>query len=248
MTPSETGRIAARDGDARGALAEWAARSFPNTFPLTDPHEIVVPTPRHVTSWRELTLPELQDAIVLILRRRAALVRDGFYVHVFVNDGVAAGASLAHAHAQLVVLAASEQTTRLTHGVRTDAPDGCVLCAQLDGPLLIERGLHHSLLAHPVPRMAGGLLITANSHDWTINDEHPAELAALLHRALQAADPGDLNIWLVADESRQAHWYMEIQPRTANLAGVELALGLNVSAAEPADTATTLRERLAQSR
>ncbi|MCW2956855.1 MAG: galT [Thermoleophilia bacterium] len=246
-TPSETGRLAPREGEPATVAAGWSARSFPNLYPLTAPHEVLVPTPRHVTSWRALTLPELRGALGLLLQRRSALLAPGRYVHTFANDGVRAGASISHTHAQLVVLDETERTRRLAWGTRRGSPGGCSLCALLDGDMVVERGLHHALVAHPVPRLGGALLLVPTTHELEPDTAHLAELAALLHRALQAVVEGDLNLWLVADEERAAHWYLEIQPRTANLAGVELALGMNVSAADPQASAVRLRERLAQS-
>lgn len=243
-TPPQTGSIAARDHV--DDIADWSARSFPNLFPLTDPHEVLVPTPRHATSWRDLTLPELQAGLELLLERHAALQADGCYVHTFVNDGTAAGASLPHVHAQLVVVPDAGHAERLTAGVLAG---DCALCALLEdhaSPLMVERGNYYSIVAHPVPRMGGGLLLIPNTHDDVVGNEPAPELAALLHRALRALpDDTAMNFWLVANRRRGAHWYLELQPRTANLAGVELALGLSVIAQDPIDVAEQARERLA---
>jgi UDPglucose--hexose-1-phosphate uridylyltransferase len=250
-TPPETGRVDARthvDEDPE-VDSTWSARAFPNLFPLTEPHEVLVPSPRHVTAWRELTLPELEAGLELLLRRRASMLAPGRYVHAFVNDGLEAGASLPHVHAQLVSVPAGGHAERLTHGVR--GIDGrCALCDLVgdhDSPYLVERGLHYAIVAHPLPRIGGALLVAPIEHDDDISDEPPSELAALLHRALQAvAQDTSLNMWVVADEAAKAHWYLELQPRGAYLAGVELALGLNVVAKDPLATAADARERLAQ--
>lgn len=250
-TPPETGRVDARAHVLEDAAIEstWSARSFPNLFPLTDPHEVLVPSPRHVTAWRELTLPELEAGLELLLQRRSAMLAPDRYVHAFVNDGTEAGASLPHVHAQLVSVPAGGHAERLTWGVR-GGEGGCALCDLVgdhDSPYLVERGNHYAIVAHPMPRIAGSLLVTPVLHDDEISDEAPSELAALLHRALQAVrDDASLNMWIVADEAAQAHWYLELQPRTAFLAGVELALGLSVIARDPLDTAADARERLAQ--
>ncbi len=240
-TPAETGRIDGENGS-------WAARAFPNLFPLTDPHEVLVPSPRHVTAWKQLELPELEAGLELLLQRRSALQQPGRYVHAFVNDGVEAGASLAHVHAQLVSVPAEQHAARLTHGVR--GIDGrCALCTILaddDSPLVVEIGSGYAILAHPLPRIAGALLVCPIDHDTNVNDEVPADLAIRVHRALMALpDDAAMNCWLVADEANDAHWYLELQPRTANLASVELALGLSVVARDPLDVATEARARLA---
>ncbi|MBC7461623.1 MAG: hypothetical protein H7287_09710 [Thermoleophilia bacterium] len=236
-TPHETGR--------REARGSWIARAFPNLYPLTDPHEVLVPTPRHVTSWRDLTLQELTAGLELLLERRAAPQAPGRYVHVFVNDGVAAGASLEHAHAQLVVVdhEYGARLTRLLHG------DGCALCALTashEAGLEITRSEGLVVLAHPAPRLAGGLIITPARHEPEPEpgSSSAASLATSLAAALRATDPAtDINLWLAAD-GVDTHWYLEVQPRSANLAGVELALGIHVCAADPAATAAAGRARL----
>lgn len=241
-TPAETGRRERRDSTPTDA--PWSARSFPNRWPLTEPHEVVVPTPEHVTRWRELSLPQLQDAVSLLLERRTRLQRDGGYVHAFVNDGPRAGASISHVHAQLVVLARGAHTDQLVAGV---GPAACGMCGLLDDDtLLVERGRHHALIAHPAPRLAGGLLIAPLEHQLAPDQAHLAELSELMRRAWLAIDPAvDANLWLVGDEEREAHWHVELQPRSAYMAGVELATGLSVSAADPRETAASARERLA---
>ncbi|MCW2973123.1 MAG: UDP-glucose--hexose-phosphateuridylyltransferase [Thermoleophilia bacterium] len=235
-TPHETGRRSVGD--------DWTARSFPNLYPLTDPHEVLVPTPRHVTSWRDLTPEELASGISLLLERRAALEAEGRYVHAFVNDGTAAGASLAHAHAQLVVVdhEYGARLTRLLHGA------GCALCtltSSHEAGLEIERLGGLVVLAHPSPRLAGGLIITPARHEAEPAVEGARSLAHAVSAALRATDPlTDVNLWLAADGT-DTHWYLEVQPRSANLAGVELALGIHVCAADPAATAAEGRARLA---
>lgn len=249
-TPPETGRVEARHADAGlpGAVdSSWSARSFPNRFPLTDRHEVLVPSPRHVTSWRELVLPELHAALELLVRRRASLREPGRYVHAFVNDGSAAGASMSHVHAQLVSVPDGEHARRLTAGLQGA---DCALCAVLRDPeaaWVVERGRHCAIVAHPVPRIAGALLVVPLEHEARIAEPPVEEFAAFVHRALQAVD-GDaaLNMWFVADEEHDAHWYLEVQPRTAGIAGVELALGISVVGRDPQEVAVEARERLAQ--
>ena len=242
-TPAETGRRPRRD--TTPTSADWSARAFPNRFPLTEPHEVVVPSPEHVRRWRDLDIVQLRDGLSLLLERRRALQREDAYVHAFINDGARAGASISHVHAQLAVLDRGANTDSLIAGV-TSAGD-CATCALLqDEDLVVQRGNHHTLLAHPAPRLGGGLLLVPNEHRSALDETRIVEFVELLHRAWQAVDT-DLhtNAWLVADEARGAHWYAELQPRSSNLAGVELATGIAVSAADPRETASSARERLA---
>lgn len=245
QTPSALDHVERRAHLDDEVAGDWSARTFANRFPLTRGHEVLVPTPRHAVRWSDLTLPELSAGLELLLRRGRLLRASDSYVHAFINDGVAAGASMPHVHAQLVPMPRSEPVEHLTRGVRDDA---CWLCAVADGAheeLLVEQGPHVQLLAHPMPRLGGGLLIAPRTHDVDVATSMVEEVAALLHRALQVTkDAPGCNAWLVVDPTVAAHWYLEVQPRSTNLAGVELALGVTVVSRSAADTACDARERL----
>jgi diadenosine tetraphosphate (Ap4A) HIT family hydrolase len=89
--------------DARITWENEAARAFPDAFPVTEGHTLVVPK-RHVAS-----LFDLPDEEQAALWRLVALVRsklvselhpDGF--NVGVNDGPAAGQTVLHAHVHVI--------------------------------------------------------------------------------------------------------------------------------------------------
>lgn len=71
--------------------------------PVSRGHTLVIPK-RHCTSFFELTEEEASACYALLRNERVALVRecrpDGF--NVGVNDGAAAGQSVAHAHVHLI--------------------------------------------------------------------------------------------------------------------------------------------------
>lgn len=221
------------------------ARAFPNLFPLTEQHEVLVPTRRHATSWRQLSLPELEAGLALLVQRWRALQHPARYVHAFVNDGAAAGASLEHVHAQLVSVPADQHAASLMHGVQGATCALCALVGRDRSALVVESDERYAILAHPLPRIAGALLVTPVQHDHEVDEHAATELATRVHRALVAL-PADcaFNMWLVADAAAPMHWYLELQPRTAHLAGVELALGLHVVARDPELAAKEARARL----
>ena len=96
---SETGLASSVD-----PLAESRRTAEPDLFgsqPAEGSHEVIVATPRHETSLAGLGADEL--AVLLdTWRERMRVVGDGAsYVHLIVNEGPLAGASLEHTHAQL---------------------------------------------------------------------------------------------------------------------------------------------------
>ncbi|MBU5612939.1 HIT family protein [Geomonas azotofigens] len=79
------------------------ARAFPDGFPVTLGHTLVVPK-RHVASFFETTPEEQAALFYLVGRVRELLLErhapDGF--NIGVNDGVAAGQTVPHLHVHLI--------------------------------------------------------------------------------------------------------------------------------------------------
>lgn len=241
-TPRETDRINDDDG-------AWRARAFPNLYPLARTHEVLVPTRRHATSLRELSSEELRVAIELWVQRIAALqcgLAEQEHLHLFVNDGANAGASLEHTHAQIAVV----PRTRYIEEVLGRCTDrgSCSVCAleQIDPELVISSTDQLVVVAASAPRMADTLLLAPRDHAAPLHASD--ELAAGLETMLQALPEHDFNLLLVHESSRNAHWYLECVPRWGQLAGLELGTGLSVSIADPLESAARARARLAARR
>ena len=99
--PDIGGDDGAREADplaaGRGEVDLFSAR------PATGAHEVIVNGPQPVSSLRELPVEQLETAMGVWADRIAAH-DDARYVHVIVNEGREAGASLPHTHAQLYAL------------------------------------------------------------------------------------------------------------------------------------------------
>ena len=77
-----------------------ATRSSSRRRPPPGAHEVIVHAPEHVSSMSDLSAE--QPALAMEgWRERARALGDSAYVHMMVNEGQAAGASLEHTHAQL---------------------------------------------------------------------------------------------------------------------------------------------------
>jgi UDPglucose--hexose-1-phosphate uridylyltransferase len=83
-----------------------SGRGEPSLFatrPAVGGHEVIVNAPQPVTSITDLEVTQLEEAMDVWRERMRA--HDGAsYVHVIVNEGREAGASLPHTHAQLYAL------------------------------------------------------------------------------------------------------------------------------------------------
>ena len=92
---SDTPPEIARAGDP------WRVRVFPNKYPPIDGAEVIVETPRHEESFAGV---EHAEDVVRAYADRYRAHADAAYVSVFKNEGPRAGASIPHAHSQVVPL------------------------------------------------------------------------------------------------------------------------------------------------
>jgi len=80
-----------------------AAAAFPDAFPVSQGHTLVVPR-RHVASIYTLDAAEQADLWHLVVQIREQLARDlrpnGF--NIGVNDGASAGQTIEHAHVHVI--------------------------------------------------------------------------------------------------------------------------------------------------
>jgi UDPglucose--hexose-1-phosphate uridylyltransferase len=206
----------------------WIVRVVPNLYRALERQEVVVHSPRHVRSFAELEEREL-DLVAEAWRRRRAAFPAG-YAHALVNEGRDAGASLAHSHSQLVWFreippAVTAERGELDAGEIVLERDGLVLgcppASRLPYETVIaplepeEDGLRSELLG-PALRLL-------------------AEAVRRL-RGLEGAVPW--NAWL----HNGRRWHIEVVPRLAVLAGLELGAGIYVNSLPPEQAAAALRE------
>ena len=196
----------------------------------------------------ELTAGELELVAEAWRRRARAAGEEGFpYVHAFVNEGHAAGASLPHSHSQLVWLREPPPTVLAESG-----GTGCRLCALLaaeraDGARLVAERGGIAALCPAAGRGPYELLIAPLAHT---GDGFGAPLGGVLGfvadlvTALQALE-GHVawNAWLHLG----SHWHMELVPRITTFAGVELGAGIHVLTIAPEEAAAALRAGLRES-
>jgi UDPglucose--hexose-1-phosphate uridylyltransferase len=229
-TPPETYRVPTSGSEPQGG---WLVRVVPNLYPAFERQEVVVSSPRHVRSFAELTREETDSVAQAWSARAAAARAEGFpYLHALLNEGRDAGASLPHAHTQLVWLREPPPAVTAERGL------------SLDGDVVLERnGL--VLLCPRVSRLQYELLI-APAEPETSPFESPLlpealDLLAEAVRRLHAVEgPAPLNAWL----HDTSHWHVEMLPRLSVLAGIELGAGIYVNALAPEEAAERLRSAI----
>ena len=219
-TPPETLRLP-QDGD-------WTVRVVPNLYRALERQEVVVHTPRHVRSFAELEEHEI-DLVAEAWRRRREAVPDG-YAHAFVNEGRDAGASLTHSHSQVAWLKETPPAVAAESG---EVGVGEVVLERNGLALDCPPGsrLPYELMIAPLDEEADGF-----RSEFLASALHLLAEAIRRLRRLEGAVPW--NAWL----HNGRRWHIEVVPRLAILAGLELGAGIYVNSLPPEQAAAALRD------
>ena len=283
-TPPET--FALRPGDSPPNTPGWLVRVVPNKYPLlrddgsgepVDPleagrgdpelfssapaigsHEVIVHSPEHVSSIGDLSPDQLSLAMSVWKARAAAFSDAGSsYAHIMVNEGLPAGASLEHTHAQayglgfVPTVVARERERFKAHNTRTMG--GCLLCDLLQEEIrrrerVVAVDDESVLLAPFASRGPYELQLVPRRHEPHFATPEP-DVANMLHRSftlLRRALGGlpPLNLWVrTAPRGAETfHWHLDVVPRLTQLAGFELGTGVNVNIVAPERAAAELRD------
>jgi UDPglucose--hexose-1-phosphate uridylyltransferase len=265
----------------------WRVRAFQNRFSVLSPqgevvrsgdglhdarsgvglHEVICEARRHDEDLKDLAADQMAAVVRCWQERYRAFHADAriAFVSLFKNQGLAAGASLEHAHSQLVGLPLEpEQQQRRAESFRRawSEAGACLLCRML----ALEEA-HGERVVHRTPGFTSFVPWAALSpfHLWlfprrhrssfaSVPDAERDDFAAHLHHLLgrvDAAVPGaDFNLVLQSsapvgpapgDEPPHLHWYLSIVPRVNRAAGLELGTAMYVNTALPEASAQALR-------
>jgi UDPglucose--hexose-1-phosphate uridylyltransferase len=213
----------------------------------TGSHEVIVHSPAHVASMTALDADQFRHAVEG-WRQRAAAHAGAAYVHLMVNEGHAAGASLEHSHAQLYALdsvpgaVAREREHFTAHNSRTMG--GCLLCDLLAEEVrrrerVVAVDDNAVLLAPFASRGPYELQLVPRGHEPSFAASDPQALE-LLRTGLQKLSaklggPPPLNLWVRTAPRGAAHfhWHVDVVPRLTRLAGFELGTGQYVNIVPP---------------
>jgi UDPglucose--hexose-1-phosphate uridylyltransferase len=264
----------------------WLVRCIPNLFPAFAPpqeqidqtqviksdnfglavghHEVLVESPRHDEDPADAELPQLVHVINAYIDRVCELSAKPYvrYVSIFRNHGLEAGASLSHAHSQIIAtpfvpkivdkeIAASKSFWN-QHGK-------CIFCD------IIEQESKSPRLVFDHPRFVV-LAPYASVHPlefWILPKKHEANLlnltrtetkafAETLKASLKALkdlvnDP-PYNYGFHLSTNKEAencyHWHLEVYPSLSIWAGFEKSTGTYINTVTPETAAAELRKTI----
>ena len=227
--------------------------------PARDAHEVIVHAPEHVTSLADLGEERFAGAVAAWRERMRAHVASAAFLHLIVNEGRDAGASLPHSHAQLYSLGfvpadvARERERAGAYNQRTMGghllSDVAVeeirrserLVAVDDEALLICPWASRSPLEmRVVPRRPAPSFEADGDVGTGMIRTAIAALAAVFDR------PPQLNLWVRTAPRgvEEFCWHVDVLPRLTVRAGFELGTGVDVNVYPPERAAADLRDAL----
>ena len=249
LSPGEAGDTADPLSSGRGEPDLFASQ------PALGAHEVIVNAPDPVSSLAELE-PEQVEAAMSVWRGRMREHSDAAYVHVIVNEGKEAGASLPHTHAQLYALpfvpaAVARERERFT--AYSDRTQGRNLLEDLlqeevrrrdrivaiddEAVALCPFGSRVPFHLQIVPRRPAPRF----SDDGPLGGRLLHDTLSRLGAALGTLPP--LNMWVrtAPRDAERFCWRIEILPRLSQLAGLEIGTGVHLNVLAPEDAAERLR-------
>jgi UDPglucose--hexose-1-phosphate uridylyltransferase len=241
-----------------------SAESLFTRAPAFGAHEVIIDTPRHVTTVGDLTDHELADSLAAVRARLLAMRGQESFRHalVFKNVGRAAGATREHLHSQLMAgnlvppLVAEE-----LRGARRffDEFGQCVFCRMIED----ERNLAVRIVCESAAFVALCPFASRFAYEmWVLPKKHAphfdsienddlADLAKLARSAIAKIEslsrPPAYNLVIHTspfDSSAMEHyhWHMEVFPRLTIAAGYEWGSGCAVNPVSPEAAAGALRD------
>jgi UDPglucose--hexose-1-phosphate uridylyltransferase len=262
----------------------WLVRTVPNKFPVLisdgilqkegmgiydqmsgiGAHEVLIETPDHDKSLTELTGEEMQEVIHQYQGRFHQLSKDNRfkYVVIFKNFGSSAGATVEHAHSQIIALPMVPKTVleELKGAEHYHQYRGrCVFCDIIsqeyqDKERIVVENTSFLAFCPYAPRYAFETWIIPKGHgaDFDNADEstrlHLAQLLQdVLKRIKKALRNPSYNYYLHTSPIGYSnlacyHWHIEIIPKLTRSVGFEWGTGLHIVPTLPQDAARFLRE------
>ena len=276
MTPPE---ILRREG-----AGGWSMRVVPNRFPAlrvekqlareghglydsmagVGAHEVIIETREHARTLSQLKRSELEELLRVWQERMVDLSRDLRLraIFIFKNSGVPAGATLSHAHSQLVALPVvppelqAELDGSRAHYQRKER---CIFCDVLAQELADEARLvfeNDGMVAFCpwAARSPFETWIMPRSHGSSFESGSAQELRdladalfAMLRKMDRALEKPAFNLYLHTLPLREPrndwyHWHLELKPVLTLQAGFEWASGCFINPTPPEEAAAFLRQ------
>lgn len=281
-TPSEIDALRP-DGSSRNTPG-WTVRAVPNKYPAlriegelnreglgvydkmngVGAHEVIIETPYHHEDLVDLDEHRIDEVLRVCQSRINDLMNDERfrYVLLFKNQGERAGASLEHAHMQLIATpVVPKRVLEELEGARYyyNHRERCIFCDIIrqelsDGDRLVDQTPRFVALSPYAGCFPFEVWIMPKQHQAafrSVTDALRFEFATLLKRVLMRhklalGDPPFNYMFHSSpfglEKNPEYHWHLEIIPRLTSIAGFEWGSGFYINPTAPEESASILRD------
>jgi UDPglucose--hexose-1-phosphate uridylyltransferase len=272
----------AQDPQQGERLKDWLVRAIPNLYPAFTPpkqqqdaslifqredfanaighHEVLVESPNHDEDPADTTLPQLELVINAYIDRFNELSSKPYvkYVSIFRNFGLEAGASLSHAHSQIIatpmvpsIVIEEQQAANIYHKKNGRCAFCDIIERERNGPRFIFENNHFEVFTPYASVNLMEFWILPKSHTANISDLTQSEVKALaesLKNGLSALKtvvndpPYNYGIHQTLAIDGNYHWHIEVYPKLSTWAGFEKNTGIYINTVTPEAAAESLRK------
>jgi UDPglucose--hexose-1-phosphate uridylyltransferase len=242
LTPREISRV-----EENG---KWVIRNFPNKFPATKWHEIIVETPTHGKELSDLGVERIVKVFEVYAERINEIKKDKNvkYVLIFKNSGKEAGASLEHSHTQLIGLEMMPTLVQKEVNASKEyvkKKGTCPYCDIWRREIKSERKVfedaYSAAFTPYASRFPFEVWLMPKRHVRNIDDLDKKELYSfaetlkkILMRLNSSLNCPPYNYYLhVSPDVEDLHFHIELFPRLAKLAGFEFGSGIIINVMPP---------------
>jgi UDPglucose--hexose-1-phosphate uridylyltransferase len=271
-------------GDSRHK--NWIIRCVPNLYPAFDPpkdendrpkmgknanllaavghHEVLIESSNHDEHPADARISQLTYVINGYIDRLRNLSAKPYvkYVSIFRNHGLEAGASLSHAHSQIIATPSIPETIAEEMKAAKKSYERkkqCIFCNIIEkesgGPRLILENSKFVAFAPYASVNPMEFWILPKNHDATLLNLGQGEVKTFA-QALKAClgglkrlvnDPPynyGFHLAIAKDASKYYHWHLEVYPKLAIWAGFEKSTGMYINTMTPETAAESLRKAI----
>lgn len=252
----------------KNQAGDWIVKVIANKYPALTPatpaafgkQEVIIETPEHDVEFSQLSITQIERIFSVYIKRALAMYHlSGIrYVSVFKNDGAKAGASIRHAHSQIIglpvippalqteALAASKYASEHGRSVYGDI----IRWEQSKKERVVYEDAHIIAIAPYASKNAYELWILPKSDTATFAALTGAErqaIAAVLKGACGFLDSQEISFNFFLQDAvmhEQQRFVLKIEPRKSVWAGLELATGVIINPVSPEQAAKDYRAAL----
>jgi UDPglucose--hexose-1-phosphate uridylyltransferase len=283
----ENGKITrTQDPATEARVKNWLIRVIPNLYPAFTPprqvgdethifqsenhglaighHEVLIESPIHDEDPADAELDQLELVIHAYIDRLRELSEKPYvkYVSIFRNYGQEAGASLSHAHSQVIATPAIPGTVQEEmDAAKTfyEANRKCVFCDIIEkeskSPRLISENADFLVIAPYASIVPMEFWIIPKKHSSNILNLTELEISAFaqtLKASLTALknlvnDPPynyGFHMAINSDAKDSYHWHLEVYPKLGIWAGFELNTGSYINTVTPETAAAEMKKTI----